>query len=178
MAARKKDTRLSALAGLTSHFENEARDNVEKKNRDGHVALSRRRPDRLPVQRPRLSICFGHSPSCTLSSLSHIYFYIFLDLFCAEGSCLAWPAPRHWTSCSSPRSVLKNPDRVQKHSALLKNKSRNISPLHNSLCRRRKRRVAVEEVWCVGSELFKPGRVQLHGWRRVMTKQGELFFIY
>lgn len=140
-AAEEKAARLSARAGFVSDFDNEAPEKAEKReNRDGRVALFRRRTDPVRVHGPRLSICFGRGPSCTLSSPSRIYLYIFLDLFCAEGSCLAWPAPHHWTIWSSPRSVLKNPDRVQKLCALVKNKSRNISPLHNSFCRRRRRR--------------------------------------
>lgn len=51
--------------------------------------------------------------------LMNIYLYIFLDLLCAEGSCLSWLA-YDWTIWFFPRSVPEEPDRVQRPGVLEK----------------------------------------------------------
>lgn len=167
----------SARAGSGSDFQNEAQEKEGKReNRDGRPRCT------FPLQtRPGAgpSICLGRGPSCALQTTSRIYLYIY-SWICFARRGPVWLGRPLTTGPSGPPpgSVLKNPDRVQKPCALVKNKHRNISPLHNSFCRRKGGGLGGWGGPGHGSELLQAGRVRLHGWRRVMTKQGEGFFFF
>lgn len=88
---------------------------VERRKRNGCVLFTRW--PRGDPGTPALYLLWHRPPN--IMSLMNIYLYIFLDLLCAERSCLAWPAC-HWTIWFSPgrfwrtRTESRSPARSEK----------------------------------------------------------------
>lgn len=117
-----KGGKIISAHGINDRFENEVVKREERKSRKGkqrrlHSVCS---PQTWPRAGPGTSALYLFWLKLLHIIIpTNIYLYIFLDLFCAEGSCLGWPALR-LDHLVVPQVSSEEPDRVQKLSTFWK----------------------------------------------------------